>query len=348
LCIEINISILAKFITYYCVLKEAAFIRKNNEKWKRIEAGHNAGPDEIASQFIDLTDDLAYARTFYAGSKTESYLNQLTGLKFLKIYKNRRLEKDIVGRFWFLTIPQLIYHNRKAMLLSLLIFSVGIFIGIISSFYDETYARLILGEAYVNLTLENIGKGEPMGIYSLGEPGSSFLFITFNNIKVSFLAFVAGVLFSVGSALILLSNGIMLGVFQYFFIKKGLLLTSALTIWIHGTLEITAIIIAGGAGMIMGNALLFPGTYKRGVSFRKGAADGIKVVTALVPVFIIAGFLEGFVTRQFQLPSVVKAGIILLSLTSVVYYFIIMPIQNSSKINNSQSDNYGKFNQSEG
>lgn len=328
-------------------MKEAAFIRRNNDKWKRIETGHNAGPDEIASQFIELTDDLAYARTFYAGSKTESYLNQLAGLKFLKIYKNKKLEKNFAGRFWFESIPQIIYQNRKAMLLSVLLFSVGIFIGIISSFYDETYARLILGEAYVNLTLENIEKGEPMGIYSLYEPGSSFLFITFNNIKVSFLAFVAGVLFSVGSALILLSNGIMLGVFQYFFFKKGLLLTSALTIWIHGTLEITAIIIAGGAGMVMGNSLLFPGTYKRGVSFRKGAADGIKVITALVPVFIIAGFLEGFVTRQ-HLPTAVKAGIILLSLVTAAFYFIIMPLKKSSTIDNSQSNNYGKFNQSEG
>lgn len=312
-------------------MKEAAFVRRNNDKWKKIETGHNAGPDEIASQFIELTDDLSYARTFYPGSKTESYLNQLAGLKFLKIYKNKKLEKNFAGRFWFESIPQIIYQNRKAMLLSLLLFSVGIFIGIISSFYDETYARLILGEAYVNLTLENIEKGEPMGIYSLYEPGSSFLFITFNNIRVSFFAFVAGVLFSVGSAMILLTNGIMLGVFQYFFFKKGLLLTSALTIWIHGTLEITAIIIAGGAGMIMGNSLLFPGTYKRGVSFRKGAADGIKVVTALVPVFIVAGFLEGFVTRQFYLPSGVKAGIILLSLATAAFYFIILPFKNSSK-----------------
>ncbi len=324
-------------------MKEAAFIRKNNDKWKRIEIGQNTGPDEIASQFIELTDDLAYARTFYAGSKTESYLNQLAGLKFLKIYKNKKLEKNFAGRFWFESIPQIIYQNRKAMLLSLLLFSVGIFIGTISSIYDETYARLILGEEYVNLTLENIEKGEPMGIYSLYKPGRSFLFITFNNIKVSFLVFVAGVLFSFGSAMLLLTNGIMLGVFQYFFFKKGLLLTSALTIWIHGTLEITAIIIAGGAGMIMGNSLLFPGTYKRGVSFRKGAANGIKVITALVPVFIIAGFLEGFVTR-LHLPSVVKAGIILLSLATAAFYFILMPIKNSSKTDNHQTNSYEQFN----
>ncbi|MCD6660266.1 MAG: stage II sporulation protein M [Lentimicrobium sp.] len=328
-------------------MKEAAFIRRNNDKWKKIEAGPKAGPDEIASQFIELTDDLAYARTFYAGSKTESYLNQLAAQKFLKIYKNKKLEKNFAGKFWFESIPTIIYQNRNAMFLSLLVFTVGIFIGIISSFYDETYARLILGEAYVNLTLENIAKGEPMGIYSRYEPGSSFLFITSNNIKVSFLAFVAGVIFSAGSAFILFTNGIMLGVFQYFFFKKGLLLTSALTIWIHGTLEITAIIIAGGAGMIMGNSLLFPGTFKRGVSFRKGAADGVKVITALVPVFIIAGFLEGFVTRQFHLPDSVKAGIIFLSLAAASFYFIVLPFKKSSKINNSQSNNYGKFYQSE-
>src|SRR3546814_12119350 len=103
-----------------------------------------------------------------------------------------------------------------------------------------------------------------------------FLYIAFNNIKVSFLAFVAGVLFSFGTVWVLFQNGVMLGAFQFFFYQKGLLLTSVLSIWIHGTLEISAIIIAGSAGLVMGNSLLFPGTWSRLESFRRGARRGLR------------------------------------------------------------------------
>src|SRR3546814_13017991 len=84
----------------------------------------------------------------------------------------------------------------------------------------------------------------------------------------------------------------MLGAFQFFFYQKGLLLTSVLSIWIHGTLEISAIIIAGSAGLVMGNSLLFPGTWSRLESFRRGARRGLKIVIGLVPVFITAALLE--------------------------------------------------------
>ncbi len=108
-----------------------------------------------------------------------------------------------------------------------------------------------------------------MAVYKGMSEGSMFLTITINNIRVSLLAFAAGVLFSVGTGYILFRNGIMLGAFHYLFFEHGYFDDTILTIWIHGTLEITAIIIAGAAGLIMGNGLLFPGTYPRAYAFRK-------------------------------------------------------------------------------
>src|SRR3546814_12188447 len=102
----------------------------------------------------------------------------------------------------------------------------------------------------------------------------------------------------------------MLGAFQFFFYQKGLLLTSVLSIWIHGTLEISAIIIAGSAGLVMGNSLLFPGTWSRLESFRRGARRGLKIVIGLVPVFITAALLEGFVTRPTDMPLWLSVSII--------------------------------------
>jgi len=164
-----------------------------------------------------------------------------------------------------------------------------------------------------------------MAVYKAHSEMRMFLGITLNNVLVSFTAFGFGILASFGTAYILLINGIMLGAFQYFFYEYDLLFTSALTIWIHGTLEIAAIVISGGAGITMGNALLFPGTYPRLYALRQGALRGTKIVIGLVPVFILAGFLESFVTRLTEAPIVFKLFIILGSAASLVYYFGIYP-----------------------
>jgi len=314
-------------------MKEAAFTRKNADKWKAIEEGLHPIPDNVASQFIELTDDLSYARTFYPGSKTEAYLNQLTSFKFVHLYKNQKLKRGRFRNFWFREIPLLIAEHKRQLLLSVLFFSIGIFIGAFSAANDETFVRLILGDEYMSRTMENIKKGDPMAVYKSYDASSSFIFITANNIKVSFIAFVAGIFISAGSIMLLMSNGIMLGAFQFFFYQKGLLFTSVLSIWVHGTLEITSIVIAGGAGIVMGNSILFPGSYPRGYAFRKGAADGIKILISLVPFFIIAGFLEGFVTRHTFMPLGISSSIILLSLAFVITYFILIPYRLSTKLN---------------
>ena len=156
------------------------------------------------------------------------------------------------------------------------------------------------------------------------------LFRSINNIKVSFTAFIMGILFSVGTFSALFYNGVMLGSFQYFFYQKGLLLVSVLSIWIHGTLEISAIIIAGCAGLVMGNSIIFPKTFSRLDSFKQGAKQGVKIIIGLVPVFIVAGFLESFVTR-LAMPAVLSGSIIFISASFILWYFVIYPIRLGRK-----------------
>lgn len=208
-----------------------------------------------------------------------------------------------------------------------IIFMVAMLIGIVSAAYDDNFVRLILGDSYVNMTLDNIDKGDPMAVYKNMNQVNMFIGITVNNIYVSFMCFAMGLLFSIGSGYMLFTNGIMLGSFQYFFYSKGLLLQSVLVIWIHGTLEISAIIISGCAGLVMGNSILFPGTYSRGASFVRGAKQGVKIAVGLVPVFIAAAFFEGFVSRYSQMPMWLSLTIIGSSLTFIIWYFIIYPIR---------------------
>ena len=102
-------------------------------------------------------------------------------------------------------------------------------------------------------------------------------------------------------------------------------MASILVIWIHGVLEISSIVIAGGAGIVLGNSLLFPKTYSRMVSLKKGAKDGMKIAIGLVPIFILAAFFEAFVTRHTEMPMWLSIGILASSLTFIIWYVIIYP-----------------------
>lgn len=166
-----------------------------------------------------------------------------------------------------------------------------------------------------------------MGIYSSMGQLSMFLIILVNNVGVMLKTFAFGLFLSVGTVLILFYNGVMVGVFQYFFYMKGLFWISFLTIWTHGTLEISAIIIAGAAGLVVGNSILFPGTYSRFQSFKIGIKKGLKIVIGLIPVITLAALLEGFVTRITYLHWSFKATIIVISAVFVLYYYIIYPIR---------------------
>ena len=317
-------------------MREAAFVKQNRDKWQQIDNetnGRDIPAETLADNFIELTDDLSYARTFYPKSQTVRYLNQLAGRYFINIYKYRKKEKGRFIRFWSEEVPLIVYKRRKYLLYSFIAMFVGVLLGIFSLEQDSSFASLILGPGYVNQTLENIESGDPMAIYKSSDEAPMFFFISTNNIQVAFLAFILGILCSVFTVYIMFSNGVMLGVFQYFFFKKGLLFTSAISIWLHGTLEISAIIIAGGAGMLLGNSLLFPGTYSRMVSLQHAAKDAVKIVVALVPAFLVAAFIESYLTRLTEMPAFFNLTIIGLSALFIIWYFIYYPYSLNKKLN---------------
>jgi uncharacterized membrane protein SpoIIM required for sporulation len=217
------------------------------------------------------------------------------------------------------------WEARRLLLASFLNFVVSVAIGVLSTLGDADFPRLIMGDGYVDMTLDNIEKGEPMGVYGSEAESPMFFQITLNNIMVSFRCFVAGLLTSFMTGFILMQNGIMVGAFQAFCYQHGLLWESSLAIWLHGTIEISSIVVAGAAGLSLGNGWLMPGTHSRLESFRRGAVRGMKIVVGTVPLFIIAGFIESFVTRHTDLADGVRLSIIVLSLVFVVSYFVVLP-----------------------
>ncbi|MGQ1785957.1 MULTISPECIES: stage II sporulation protein M [unclassified Saccharicrinis] len=311
-------------------MKEITFINRNKSRWQSFEEnmkkGDKLNPDELADQFIQLTDDLAYARTFFPKSGTISYLNSLTVKTHQEIYKNKKEKSSRFKTFWLTELPLEFYHSRKYFLISLVIFLIAGTLGAVSALNDDGFVRLILGDTYVNTTLDNIEKGDPMGIYGTMGEFEMFLAITSNNIWVSFVVFVFGMLTSLGVGFVLVQNGIMVGAFQAFFYQKQLFSVSSLAIYIHGALELPGIVIAGGAGIILGNSFLFPGTLPRITALGIGVRRGVKIMIGLVPIFLVAGFLESFVTRHYDnMPLSINLIIILGSLSFIIWYFFRYP-----------------------
>lgn len=317
-------------------MKEAIFIRQNKEKWRGYEAvlqrPQQQSPDVLADLYIDITNDLSFARSHYPDSKITIYLNGLSSRLHQFIHKKKKERFSKIITFWTREIPHIMYSSRKELLYSFLIFAACAIIGAFSAANDEGFTRLILGDDYVDMTMENIQNKDPMAVYKSMNEGEMFLGITINNIRVSFMAFISGIFTSLATVYILLSNGIMIGTFQYLFYEHGLLGESLLAIWLHGTLEISAIIVAGAAGIVMGNGWLFPKTYTRIESFKRSAKKGGKIVLGTVPIFIVAGFIESFFTRHTQWSVFIRLAIIILSLTFVVWYFIIYPYILNKKL----------------
>lgn len=314
-------------------MKEILFIRNNIDKWRSVEElidnVNFEMPDRLAEAYIDLTADLAFAQTHYPHSRITIYLNNLSSSLHNELYRNKREKWSRVLTFWTQEVPDVMWKERRLLLISFLIFMVSVLIGVLSTLGDASFPRLILGDGYMDMTLENIAKGKPMGVYGSEEESVMFLGITLNNIMVSFNIFVSGVLTSFMPGYQLFQNGIMVGCFDTFFYQHGLLGESLFATMLHGTLELSAIVVAGAAGLAMGNGWLFPGTYSRIVSFQRGAKRGMKIVVGTVPLFVLAGFIESFITRHTEINDFVRLTVILLSLCFVIFYFIYLPYKRN-------------------
>ncbi|MEI6866338.1 stage II sporulation protein M [Flavicella sp.] len=317
-------------------MREIAFIRQNKDKWLRFENiinKNNSNPDELTKLYLHLINDLAYAQTYYKKSKLVIYLNDLTIKLFQKIYKTKRQDTNQFFFFFRTEVPLLLYKYRRYILYSFIIFSVSLLIGVVSAMHQESFVRLILGDHYVNETLNNIENGNPTAVYKSGSNWGSFIGITFNNLRVGLSCFAFGVTGGIGTCYFLLQNGIMLGSFQYFFEQQGVFWQSVKGIWIHGAMEIFAIVIEGAAGLILGASILFPKTLDRITSFKNGLRESIKIVIATMPFTFAAGLLEGYVTRYANdMPIFLAVFIILGTLSLISYYFLVYPYIVNKKI----------------
>lgn len=281
----------------------------------------------MARDFIQLVDDLAYAKTYYPTSRVTRYINALASRIYLRIYQNRREDSNRLVKFFRYDVPLTIAKHHRVIGFCAFVFILFYLLGYLSARYDEGFTREVMGNSYVNMTESNIEKGNPFGVYQSGNAFLSWLGIMVNNVRVALLMFVKGIFLGIFSLKDLISNSMMVGVFHYMFAAKGLGVAFLFAVMIHGLLELTAIVIACAAGVIMGTSYLFPGTQSRLKALQQGTKDGVKIIVGLIPVFGIAAFFEGFITGLYKMPLALNILLLGSSAAFIIWYFIVYPIR---------------------
>ncbi len=316
-------------------MKETDFIAQNKKKWEKFEKLSRdkfARPSELADLYTDMNEDLSYAQTFYNKRTVRVYLNQTAQGIYNLVHKNRGESLRKLLTVWKVSLPLEIYRARKSMFFAFCIFLFWCLLGVVSTHFNPNFPALVLSQEYLDMTVENINNNKPLNVYTGQSQLTMFASITWNNLTVAFYTFIFGIFFTVGTHIFIFKNGVMLGAFQYFFAIKGVLKASILGIWIHGSFEISAIILAGGAGITLGNGMLFPGSYTRLQSLQMSAKRGIKIMLSLVPFIVMAGFLESFVTRNYDtLNEAAKWAIILFSFSLMIGYYVVYPFYVARK-----------------
>ena len=310
-------------------MKEYVFVKQNSGKWKTYEEiirnASSYSTQKVSEVYQDLNADLAYSHTQFPNGRVTEYLNNLTIEIHDYFYMPKGYWLQPVVEFFSKTIPQTMAQSQKELLYAFIIFSLFVVAGVVLACQDIENIKETLGSYYVEMTLRNIREGVPTGVYGYGRSSIDFVDITLNNLRVDLTTYAWGLIPILGPLYIMEQNGVMLGEFQMLFFLNDVGFQSMSAIWIHGTIEISTIIICSAASLTLGLGWVFPGTYSRKEAFKRSGQRSVKILLSILPLTIIAGFLESFITRHTEWPLIIKLLIIFGSLTFILFYYVYYP-----------------------
>lgn len=313
-------------------MRLSEFVRRRSERWQAFEEqialkqGRDA--ERLAMLYMDIVDDLAFARAQYPNTIVVRYLNQLAAKAHQEVYRMRKDRIAALRRFWLQTVPMHMSALRSDILVAALLLAVSTVVGVVGTLLDEDFVRGILGHGYVDMTIRNIKEGNPIGVYQDMQPVGMFAYIFFNNLFVILRLTVLGLLTIVVPAVIILYHGFMLGSFHTLFYLHGALGASLLGVYLHGAMEISTLVIAGAAGLHLAKAMMMPGTYTRMQAFVNAGRTVVMTALGIVPFVLVAAIIESFVTRYAPvMPLVLNLVIIVATLAVTWWYAVALPAQ---------------------
>jgi len=311
-------------------MRISEFVRRRSGMWKEFEQlldrGKQADPESVSLLYMDVIDDLAYAKAQYPSSIVCKYLNQLALRAHSMVYSMRRDRFGNVIRFWTTSGPEAMLAIRPDIVLSAIVLLLTIAVGVVGTLIDERFVRGILGNAYVDMTIRNIEAGNPLGVYGQEDVFPMFAMIAVNNVVVMLRLSVMGLLTLLVPVALIAYHGFMLGAFHTLFFRYGVLGESLAGVYVHGAMEISALIVSGAAGIHLGRSILFPATFTRVEAFRRGGLTAVRVAMAMLPFIVVAAFLESTVTRYAgTLPLLLNLAIIAATLFVTWWYVLVLP-----------------------
>src|SRR6266568_2675452 len=260
--------------------------------------------EALARAYRQVVSDLALAQRDFPDDQLTLWLNGLASRAHLRLYRASAPSWQRFGRFFWTDFARRFRAARRYLLISAMLLFGPAALAYVGALFEPT-----LRDALVPASLRQVmSNGRTWtDIQPALRPGMATLIFT-NNIQVSFLAFAGGVVFGLGTGYVLVSNGLslgaVLGAAQFYGVAP--LLWSFISP--HGYLELTCIVIAGSAGLMLGHALLRPGLQLRREALARAARRAVELVVGTAPVLVIAGLIEGFISPS-ELPIVAKLAI---------------------------------------
>jgi uncharacterized membrane protein SpoIIM required for sporulation len=217
-------------------------------------------------------------------------------------------------------VPAVFQQRIGYIALAFALFAGASAAGFFGCYAEEDLPRIIVGDEYIDKTEENIARGDPCAIYKTGfRPLASSIIMT-NNLGVTFYAFSLGILMGVGTALILIFNGLIFGSVTFVFYQHQYITEFLSTVMVHGTIELSCVFIAGGAGLILGDALINPGDHSRKDALVRNGKEAVKLILGIAPWLVLAGLIEGFITPM-DLSLIAKMAVIMSTGMLFIAYF---------------------------
>ena len=251
-----------------------------------------------------LTSDLAYAQTNFPRSDVALTLNQLAARTHPYVYRAQSFTFTGVLQFFRAELPQVFRANVHYFALSATIFLVTGALGAIATLFNEDAANIVLSPRMI----EYIHRHEMWTdrIFNVMPASIESTAIFTNNISVAFATFALGLTFGIGTCYILALNGLMLGCLLMLCARYDMLGRVLEFVTAHGVVEISTILIAGAAGLMVGAAMLNPGDYTRRDALSVRGTDAVKLVLGVAPILVVIGLVEGFVSPQPMIPAQFK------------------------------------------
>jgi uncharacterized membrane protein SpoIIM required for sporulation len=255
---------------------------------------------ELGRLYRQLASDLAKAQTINADRDILDYLNGLLAQAYNVIYTGENQPGPGLVRFITQIFPRAFRRNFAPILIATAVFFLPAIWAFFAYLNDPAWTEVVLPKTVREAYESDLEKGPSQLAVAIQEadmPVAS-TYIILNNVTVSAYAFAAGMLFGVGTLFILFQNGLILGAIGGIFVDKGTLFSLYFFSGIlpHGVLELPAICIAGGAGLLFGKALLMPGDLKRIDALKKNGIEALNLMLGVIFILIFAGLFEGFIT----------------------------------------------------